>query len=119
MKIQRFVINTTDKSLSFILEKNSSPMQSHQLSFEYLRISSPAKKNQSVISHQKQVKLLAIENVAKHGYRLIFDDNHSAIYSEDYLLKLINEQESRWSAYLSELRDSGHSREAMIEIKQV
>jgi len=122
MTIKRFIINKTDKSLSLLVNLAKTQEKSYLLSFEYLRISSPvssAKKPQTVISHKKQVQLLAIESVAKHGYRLIFDDQHSAIFSDDYLQRLITEQTPRWQTYLDELKSSGHSREAMINIKQV
>jgi DUF971 family protein len=120
MAIKHFIINQADNNLSLLTDlAKAKPCL---LSFEYLRISSPtdtAKKAKTVISHKKQVQLLAIEPVAKHGYRFLFDDQHSAIYSDDYLQKLITEQEPRWQAYLDELNSSGHSREAMITIKQV
>jgi len=122
MTIKRFIINKTDKNLSLLVNLAKTQEKSYLLSFEYLRISSPvssAKKPQTVISHKKQVQLLAIESVAKHGYRLIFDDQHSAIFSDDYLQRLITEQTPRWQTYLDELKSSGHSREAMINIKQV
>ena len=63
--------------------------------------------------------LSAIENVGKHGYRFIFDDLHSAIYSTEYLNLLIIEHEQRWQYYLTELKASGHSREAIINITQL
>ena len=124
MTIKRFIINKTDKTLSLQvgLSQVKDQVEWYLLSFEYLRISSPnaqSKKSQTVISHKKQVQLLAIEPVAKHGYRFIFDDQHSAIYSDDYLQNLITEHELRWPAYLDELKSSGHSREAMITIKEV
>jgi len=122
MSIQRFIINKTDKNLSLIIAQTEAASETFVLPFEYLRISSPVSstgKKQAVVSHKKQVQLLAIESVAKHGYRFLFDDQHSAIYSTDFLQKLIIEQEVRWQDYLSELKDSGHSREAMITIKQV
>lgn len=119
MSIQRFMINKTDSNLSLVMTKAN---ETFVLPFEYLRISSPinsAKKKAEVVSHKKQVQLLNIENVSKHGYRFIFDDQHSAIYSAEYLQTLITEQETRWQNYLDVLRDSGHSREAMIMFKQV
>jgi len=122
MTIQRFIINKTDNHLSLVLTKANASSETCELPFEYLRISSPtisAKNSQTVISHKKQVQLLAIESVAKHGYRLIFDDQHSAIYSDNYLQQLIAEQDARWQVYIDELKASGHSREAMITIKQV
>ena len=125
MKITRFTIDNTLHNLTIEFSANEN-IASAQLSFEYLRISSDAnsaKKNKAgqiqVTSHKKNVLLISIESVAKHGYRLIFDDAHSAIFSEDYLQTLALEYETRWQAYLSVLKDSGHSREAMIDFKQL
>ncbi|HBY86021.1 MAG TPA: hypothetical protein DEO86_09115, partial [Colwellia sp.] len=91
MKITRFIIDGALHNLTIEFSANEN-ITSAQLSFEYLRISSDAnsaKKNKAgqiqVTSHKKNVLLISIESVAKHGYRLIFDDDHSAIYSEDFL----------------------------------
>ena len=59
------------------------------------------------------------ESVAKHGYRLIFDDGHQAIYSAEYLYCLASEFPSRWQQYLDELKASGQTREVLIDIKQL
>ncbi len=93
-----------------------------ELSFEYLRVFSPQTiqgKTAPIATHKKQVQLMAIEAVGKHGYRFIFDDNHNAIYSFDYLEVLAKEQTQRWQHYLTQLKASGHSREAMFNIKQL
>jgi DUF971 family protein len=63
--------------------------------------------------------LTAIESVGKHGHRLIFDDQHSAIYTSEYIALLIKEYSQRWEGYLLELKASGHSREATIDITQL
>ena len=125
MRITRFIIDNALHNLTVEFSANEN-IASAQLSFEYLRISSDAnsaKKNKAgqiqVTSHKKNVLLISIESVAKHGYRLIFDDDHSAIYSEDFLQTLALEHEIRWENYLSDLKDSGHSREAMIDFKQL
>ncbi|PKH85538.1 gamma-butyrobetaine hydroxylase-like domain-containing protein [Colwellia sp. Bg11-28] len=125
MKITRFIIDSALHNLTVEFSANEN-ITSTQLSFEYLRISSDAnsaKKNKAgqiqVTSHKKNVLLISIESVAKHGYRLIFDDEHSAIFSEEYLQTLALEYETRWQTYLSALKDSGHSREAMIDFKQL
>lgn len=119
MEIKRLVLHSTHKYL-FIEFTNSN---SYQLPYEYLRVSSPSVKNnkgkKELVSHKKQVLLTALESVAKHGYRLIFDDAHAAIFSADYLLLLAEEQELRWKDYLTQVELSGHSREAMIDFKQV
>jgi DUF971 family protein len=122
MTIKRFIINKADKTLSLLVKLTTAQDELYLLPFEYLRISSPlglSKKTKEVISHKKQVLLLTIEPVAKHGYRFIFDDQHSEIYSDDYLMTLVSEQDIRWQSYLDDLKSSGHSREAMIMIKEV
>ena len=107
-------------------EANAAKLKNAQLSFEYLRISTPdssgdkSKSGQpQPIAHKKDVALINIESVAKHGYRFIFNDNHKAVYSEAYIQTLVEEYDSRWQAYLSSLKISGHSREAMINFKQL
>lgn len=117
MNIIGFVINNAENNLTI----NTVKGRVAQLSFEYLRVFSPttSNKQQALVSHKKSIKLLTIENVAKHGYRLIFDDQHSAIYATDYLELLIKEHDHRWQYYLNELQTSGHSREEMINITQL
>jgi len=119
MDIQSFIINTNEKSLTI----NFINGEAACLSFEYLRVFTPelnnSAKQQTLITHKKSVTLSAIENVGKHGYRFIFDDQHSAIYTPEYLTLLIKEHKQRWQHYLVELKASGHSREAMINITQL
>jgi DUF971 family protein len=115
--ITGFLINNSQKNLTI----NSVNSKVAQLSFEYLRVFSPTtgNKQQAVISHKKSIALIAIENVGKHGYRLIFDDQHRAIYTAEYLELLVAEHDQRWEQYLNELKSSGHSREPMINITQL
>lgn len=117
MIITGFIIYNTEKKLTL----NSIKSENAQLSFEYLRVFTPTtgKKQQTLVSHKKSIMLKAIENVGKHGYRLVFDDGHNAIYSLDYLELLIKEYDQRWQHYLDELKASGHSREVMINITQL
>lgn len=117
MNITGFNINNADNNLTITFNKSKVA----QLSFEYLRVFPPNTDNtkQALVAHKKSIKLSSIENVGKHGYRLIFDDQHSAIYSSDYLELLIKEHDQRWQHYLSELKDSGHSREVTINITQL
>jgi len=122
MIITDFIINNTENSLTInIIMSKAVKGKNAQLSFEYLRVFSPitGNKQQVLVSHKKSVILTAIENVGKHGYRLLFDDQHSEIYSSDYLALLIKEQDQRWQYYLAELKDSGQSREPMINITQL
>ncbi len=119
MIIKQLAINNNAKNLTIDLINGKAVC----LSFEYLRvftptISSPSKQT-PLVTHKKMIMLVAIENVGKHGYRLVFDDQHSAIYSAEYLALLIKEYEQRWLHYLTEIQASGHSREAMINITQL
>ncbi len=120
-------VSSNQETLNNTMNENE---QSHginfNVSFEFLRVFSPSqtkdKKSKSanqVISHKKLVQLLSIESVAKHGYRLIFDDGHSAIFSEGYLLELHKHHDKMWEKYLSDLKASGHTREATIDITQL
>jgi len=117
MIITGFIINNAENSLTI----NTVKGKAVQLSCEYLRVFTPITSNkpQALVSHKKSIKLTTIENVGKHGYRLVFDDQHSAIYTSDYLELLIKEHVQRWQHYLSELKASGHSRETMINITQL
>ncbi len=118
MIITRLIINNTEKNLTIYTDKSKVA----RLNFEYLRVFPPTTDNhqkQALVSHKKEVKLTTIESVGKHGYRFIFDDQHSAIYSSNYLELLIKEYDQRWQHYLNELKTSGHSREAMINITQL
>lgn len=124
MKVNQFILDNSQQLLTIVFANNEKTIE-EQLSFEYLRISSPeqssAKPNAdlSLISHKKGVLLVNIESVAKHGYRFIFSDNHTAVYSEDYLETIALNFETLWQQYLSALKVSGHSRETMINFKQV
>ncbi len=98
---------------------------SQQLSFEFLRVYSPLAqmagkgKPAPVVAHQKMVRLLAVEPVAKHGFRLVFDDEHQAIYSSTLLQELAHNKNRLWQEYLTKLAESGQNREAMIAFKSV
>lgn len=117
MNISNFTINIVEKTLTITCVNSKST----QLSFEYLRVFSPStgNKQQPLVTHKKLITLTTIENVGKHGYRLVFDDQHSAIYSSEYLELLVKEHTQRWQHYLSEIKASGHSREEMINITQL
>jgi DUF971 family protein len=119
MNIKKFSICNNEKNLTI----NFSNGEVACLPFEYLRVYTPqlnnSAKQKALVSHKKLVILVAIENVSKHGYRFIFDDQHSAIYASEYIKVLVNEHKQRWQHYLAELNASGHSREAMINITQL
>lgn len=118
MSIKSFVINTAEKSITIEFFDGDTAC----LNYEYLRISSPAsgpKQQSSLITNKKMVILTAIENVGKHGFRLVFDDQHNAIFSAEYIKLLIKEYKERWDRYLTELKALGHSREALINITEL
>lgn len=119
MDIKSFIVNASKKSLTITFVNGKVAC----LRVEYLRIFTPKANNsakpETLVTHKKAVTLTAIENVGKHGYRFNFDDQHSDIYSAEYLLLLINEYEQRWQHYLTELKASGHYRETMISITQL
>jgi DUF971 family protein len=119
MTIKEFIISDNEKNLTI----NFTHGETACLSFEYLRVFTPtingSSKQQALVTHKKLVVLSAIENVGKHGYRLLFDDQHSAIYSDKYLILLVQEYKQRWQHYLTELQVSGQSREALINITQL
>jgi len=93
--------------------------ESCQLPFEYLRVYSSQRTSKTVVAHKKSVRLINIDLVGKHGFRFTFDDQHSAIYSFDYLGELYRNYQAYWSEYLAQLQQAGQSREAMIDIKQL
>tara|TARA_R110000751_G_scaffold15531_2_gene50261 strand:+ start:725 stop:1111 length:387 start_codon:yes stop_codon:yes gene_type:complete len=124
--ISRFIINKAASVLSVFFENDK--QESHKtidLNIEYLRVFAPtddkgkATGETTKVYHKKQVQLLEIESVGKHGYRFIFDDGHSNIYHDDYLLLLAAEYQQRWQRYLASTSTVSNSREAMIEIKEV
>lgn len=90
----------------------------HELSAEYLRVTSPSAEVQGHSADQKQtvpakraVEIMKIEPVGNYAVKLFFDDMHdTGIFSWDYLLKLGREHETIWAEYLAELEAKGMSR---------
>ncbi|MCG8356952.1 MAG: DUF971 domain-containing protein [Kiloniellales bacterium] len=86
---------------------------------EYLRVESPSAEVQGhgpgqkqIVPGRRHVGIMEIEPVGNYAVRLKFDDLHdTGIYSWAYLYTLGEEQEARWSAYLSALEEKGLSRE--------
>ncbi|WNC69226.1 gamma-butyrobetaine hydroxylase-like domain-containing protein [Thalassotalea nanhaiensis] len=121
MQITQLVLNEQTNLLTLSFADNFS----QSLSYEFMRVYSPneqtSKKGQAKapVSHKKMVKLLAIEPLAKHGFRLIFDDQHSAIYSAQLLQEYAHNKARLWQEYIDALALTGHSREAMIDITQI
>ena len=122
MNIKKFTLNKEKNTLIIEFINKKTKITTLDFSFEFLRVFSPtpAKGKQTpLVCHKKQVKLVAIEPVGKHGYRFVFDDDHSEIYDNEYLQRISKQQEQLWSQYLDAIKQSGHSREAMIDITQL
>jgi len=122
--IERFTLNNQKAELMIKFSANKlSSSKEVILSYGFIRVLSPqltgGKQGKTLVCHKKQVLLSTIESVGKHGYRFIFDDQHSAIYSESYLEGLCQRHDELWQQYLDELKASGHSREAMITITEL
>jgi DUF971 family protein len=120
MNIIQFTLSNQQKKLTLNFDDKS------QLSyhFEYLRVFSPAEpkpKNSSLtpeVFHKKEVSLQSIEPLGKYGHRLIFNDSHSAIFSNNDFQSLYKNYESNWQQYCQSLTKI-QSREASINFTEV
>ena len=89
-----------------------------------LRVFSPAalKPKQSnttpEVFHKKNIQLTRIEPLGKYGHRLVFDDKHSAIYSEEIFINLYENHEINWQKYCDNLTSS-QNRESSINFVEV
>lgn len=102
--------------------------ESISLTFEYLRIFSPteSKKVQSSKStstspqvfHKKQIKISTIDLLGKHGYRFIFNDGFTDVFSDADLINLYQQYDDSWATYEASL-SSINSREENINFKAV
>lgn len=92
--------------------------EKYALSAEYLRTHSPSAEVQGhspeqrkTINGKAEVQILKVKPVGNYAVRIIFDDLHeTGIFSWEYLRKLGQEFEARWSAYLEELAEKGLTR---------
>jgi DUF971 family protein len=112
--ITQFILDADNAQLKITFNHN----EAHCYSIEYLRVCAPSV-TKALVSHKKQVKLVTIEPIGKHGYRFIFDDEFSDIYTTEYLHLLHQEYDNRWQAYLNDIAKSQHSREASINFTAV
>lgn len=92
--------------------------ESHALGAEMLRVLSPSAEVQGHSSEQrvtvggkKDVAISRLEPVGNYAVRIVFDDGHdTGIFTWAYLDTLGREKETRWQAYLDELRQKGLAR---------
>lgn len=111
--ITRFVLHTKSHNLAI----DTNQQEPWQLSYEYLRVFSPAQiASKQVIGNKKLVQLKTIENVGKHGFRLNFDDDHSCIFTLDDFVNLTKNQSRNWQKYEELLASNKMTREAKIDI---
>jgi DUF971 family protein len=91
----------------------------HDLSAEYLRVTSPSAEVQGhspderkTVPGKRNVAILEVNPVGNYAVRLVFDDMHSTgIYSWDYLAELGRGRARNWQDYLDELAAKGLSRD--------
>ena len=123
-KLDSFILNNALNNLTCVFDSNTDII----MSYEYLRVFSPTEikkiqsnKTQSTtpqVFHKKNVKLIAIEPLAKHGYRFLFDDNYNDIFSDTDLMTLSQNHLSSWPAYKATLTTT-NNREESINFKAV
>jgi len=103
---------------SRVLEVAFDDGRSFRLPYEYLRVFSPSAEvrghgpGQEVLQVGKRdVEIRQVEPVGSYAIQPTFSDGHATgIYSWDYLYQLGVEQDSRWTAYLKQMNESGASR---------
>lgn len=91
---------------------------SFDLSFEYLRVSSPSAEvrghgpgQETLQTGKEDVTVVNIEPVGLYAVRLVFDDGHdTGLYTWKYLYELGTEQDTRWRDYLDRLEAAGYAR---------
>lgn len=91
---------------------------SHDLSAEYLRVSSPSAEVQGhspadrkVPGGKRSVAIAGADPVGNYAVKLRFDDGHdTGLYTWAYLHRLATQRDALWQAYLDELQAKGLSR---------
>lgn len=120
MKIIQFTLDRKQKKLTLNFDSNLQL----SFSFEYLRVFSPvetkAKNGVKIpeVFHKKDVLLTDIEPLGKHGHRLVFDDKHGAIFTDQTFKNLFDNYDINWQSYCSSLT-TNQNREASISFVEV
>ena len=110
-----------------ILELIYADGRSGTLSAEFLRVYSPSAEvrghgrgREVLQTGKREVKITALEAVGNYALKPVFDDGHnSGIYSWDYLLELVQNEQSLWQDYLTRLQQAGASRDRLPADTQV
>ncbi len=120
MKIVQFTLSSKQQKLTLNFEDD----QQLSFSFEYLRVFSPSEnkaKNGAKtpqVFHKKDVQITSIEPLGKYGHRLVFDDQHSAIFTDEVFSILYKNYQQNWQSY-SDTLTSSQNREASISFVEV
>lgn len=110
--------NITLNQKSRVLEITWPDNVSHELSCEYLRISSPSAEVQghgpgqeTLQLGKENVNIKAIEPIGHYAVQLVFDDNHdSGLYDWGYLREMGDNKEQNWADYLRRCEEAGYER---------
>jgi DUF971 family protein len=63
------------------------------------------------VANKKNVRIAELKPIGNYAVRIVFDDRHdTGLFTWDYLRTLGREKESRWAAYLAELKAKGLGR---------
>ena len=92
-----------------------------ELSYEFLRVSSPSAEvrghgaGQEVLQiGKKNIEINGIEPVGNYAVQLIFSDGHdTGLYSWDYLYELCENHAEMWARYISRMEAASASREPL------
>jgi DUF971 family protein len=120
MSIIQFSMSRKQEKLTLRFDNN----RQLSLSFEYLRVFSPGEKKSKgntsspQVFHKKHVQLTHIEPLGKYGHRLVFDDQHNAIFTNEMFINLYENHEINWQKY-GETLTSTQSREASINFVEL
>jgi len=109
MIVQRKTILHCQSSL---LELTFNDGYHEMLSFELLRVHSPAVARQPsnnlplLVSNKAFVKITTVTHVADYGLAVSFDDGHTGNYASSYLYQLAKDQDRLWTNYLERLKQA-------------
>lgn len=125
----KFILKAKQKTLEIIFEDISVGTNNVlSLSYEYLRIFAPTEITKAhsakpptrvpQVFHKKNIDIVTIEPLGKHGHRLIFSDGYSDIYSNTHFIELSQNLDNNWTDYMASLT-STNNREETINFKAV
>jgi DUF971 family protein len=93
--------------------------KSAELRAEYLRVESPSAEVKGhgldqarLVSGKQAVTIANVEPVGAYALKIIFSDGHNTgLYTWSYLRELAEEEDQRWSSYITDLAAAGLGRE--------